>query len=598
MSKIYIDIERMTDSQEYYLSKHNPWIVAFIYSLIGIVISVVIYGCLSKIDVYTQAKGIIRPNEDVGEVISLTGGKITQVSFYDGQYVKEGEKLFTVDVSDAELTISGLLSKKEGYLFEQNMLQKYLVAVDSGVNPFNSDIYSEEYKYYLSYLDYSLNLESNEQNCIYDRKSNETNLENYNNRLFQIEYDIKGLNAFKNSIDRGINLCADYPLYNSMYHEYTIKLSVLANDYNTDMGNISRDMSHAPDKAQIDYYHTQINGYETLISSITNGNSYFSDNDNSLYKLLYDSFIMEIQGYVDLYSDDIEACESAIEKYKNKVLCSYIASRDDLKEKVDNLELQASGIQDVNLLLENRKNTYDLQVDLCYYEAIAQIEKQIEALKNEKQGVEANISLYSLAEEKYNGLIDSDGTPTEVSMYEVKKELDILTQLEQCKGNIENINKDIKKVQEQIERGTVVSTRAGFVNMINQPVVGNYIDSGEMVATIIPADESEFRVLMCVNNSDIANICEGDTIKYSIAALPYNSYGIVEGEVLNVSGDTVVQNGELSGYYLIEGSIANESLYDRDGNEGEIVIGMEVTARIVTNRKTIARYLLEKIDLF
>lgn len=203
-----------------------------------------------------------------------------------------------------------------------------------------------------------------------------------------------------------------------------------------------------------------------------------------------------------------------------------------------------------------------------------------------------------MAEEKYENLLDEDGTPIEISLYEVEKELSILAKIDECTANLDSIKAEIARVQEQISRATVIASKSGFINLISAPVVGNIIGSGNLVATIIPAEESEYKVLMYVNNAGIANIGEGDIVKYSIAALPYNSYGIVEGNVLSISNDTIMQNGEFSGYYLIEGSIANESLYDAEGHEGEIGIGMEVTARIVTDRKTIARYLLEKIDLF
>ena len=61
---------------------------------------------------------------------------------------------------------------------------------------------------------------------------------------------------------------------------------------------------------------------------------------------------------------------------------------------------------------------------------------------------------------------------------------------------------------------------------------------------------------------------------------------------------TVIQNGQYSGYYMVECSIANTVLTDKDGNSGSVVIGMQAEAKIVTQEKTIIRYLLEKINLF
>lgn len=41
-----------------------------------------------------------------------------------------------------------------------------------------------------------------------------------------------------------------------------------------------------------------------------------------------------------------------------------------------------------------------------------------------------------------------------------------------------------------------------------------------------------------------------------------------------------------------------DTLTDRNGNAASIEVGMQVTAKIVTQEKRILYYLLEKIDLF
>ena len=66
----------------------------------------------------------------------------------------------------------------------------------------------------------------------------------------------------------------------------------------------------------------------------------------------------------------------------------------------------------------------------------------------------------------------------------------------------------------------------------------------------------------------------------------------------SVSGDALSGNEEYAGYYLVEGSIGKDTLTDRNGNSASIEVGMEVTAKIVTQEKRILYYLLEKIDFF
>lgn len=206
--------------------------------------------------------------------------------------------------------------------------------------------------------------------------------------------------------------------------------------------------------------------------------------------------------------------------------------------------------------------------------------------------------MYKILQEKYDASVDENGEPLVLSIQTVTKTVEILNNIETCENQQKEIATKIEQFENQINDCAIVAEKAGTINMISNIVVGDLISSGNTLATIIPPSESEYKVQMYVNNSDIANIEEGNTIKYNIAALPYNQYGIVEGKVNKISSDTLIQNGEYSGYYLVEGSISNDQLEDKDGNIGNLGIGMQVTAKIVTQRKTIMRYLLEKINLF
>ena len=70
----------------------------------------------------------------------------------------------------------------------------------------------------------------------------------------------------------------------------------------------------------------------------------------------------------------------------------------------------------------------------------------------------------------------------------------------------------------------------------------------------------------------------------------------MKGAVTSISKDVLTRDGNYSGYYIVEASIENKTLEDKDGNKGQIAVGMETEAKIVTQKKSILRYLLEKID--
>ena len=173
-----------------------------------------------------------------------------------------------------------------------------------------------------------------------------------------------------------------------------------------------------------------------------------------------------------------------------------------------------------------------------------------------------------------------------------------MTQQETLATKLNDLNTQIRQIEEKISQGSIVAEQGGIVSVITTLVKGDSIAAGTQVATIIPPSESEYKVQLYVSNSDIANISVGDEVKFSLSALPSNQYGMVSGKVTRISADALVQNGQFSGYYLVECSIANTVLTDKDGNNGAVVIGMQVEAKIVTQRKTIIRYLFEKTNLF
>ena len=127
---------------------------------------------------------------------------------------------------------------------------------------------------------------------------------------------------------------------------------------------------------------------------------------------------------------------------------------------------------------------------------------------------------------------------------------------------------------------------------------GDLLNAGTAVATIIPLDKSQYSVQIYVSNEDVANIKVGSPIRYNVLAMPSTQYGTATGVVASISQDTIIQDGQYSGYYLVEGTLDQNQLTDQNGNTASMAIGMEVQAKIVTEEKSIFQYLMEKINLF
>ena len=294
----------------------------------------------------------------------------------------------------------------------------------------------------------------------------------------------------------------------------------------------------------------------------------------------------------------VESAKAAMSTYKNQKLAEYRQVLEDYQTKLQELKFAASSSQDKSVILANMELAHNNAVDQKYYQTITQIDSSIQALQAELISAQSNLKLYQIANSMYQSSVDEKGMPISISLAIVEQISALLAQQESLTSQLNELNTQIQQTEEKISQGSIVAEKSGMVNAITTLVKGDSIVAGTQIATIIPPSESEFKVQLYVSNSDIANIAVGNEVKYNLSALPSNQYGMITGNVNKISTDTLVQDGQYSGYYLVECSIANTTLTDKDGNSGSVVIGMQAEAKIVTQKKTIIRYLLEKIDLF
>lgn len=749
MKKEILDIKEMSDSKEVYGQRPNPFISGFIYTLVSLFVVAVIYTCIGKIEIVATTSGIVRPNEDIGTVSSLTSGKVTEVNFSDGQIVEQGDTLFSVDTSEAQITLDSLMQSQNEAKEEAAMLQKFLDGIEAEKNPFSSDTNSKEYPYYIQYQKFALSLKDTELTSEYDGERTIANIQALQRQISTFNTQLSGLSQYKSSVEKGENLLAPYPNYESQYLLYRSKLYTLKSDYETQKRKIELDTSSESNNYHITYYQDQISRYKNLIASINAGTSQFPTGDTSSIKLLYDDYVYNLNEYErsydraketydfyrnggnagnssspllnynqtmlegynfykqsvtsgedkfnssrdsffyhNLYLDyktewdvldtaakdaerayndllgnpaateaeisealskkdstfserdtyktttlatinntilqieatiaeseitigtptigynletaklNMDSAKAAIDTYKNQKLGEYSQALAELETQLDDLKLTGASTQSKEELLSDLETTYTQSVDQQYHTTVTQIDNSIQSLQSELSSAQSNLRLNQIANSLYQKNRDENGNPVAISTASVEQISTLLNGYDTAIAQADELEYQIQQTKEQIEQGCISAGQAGILNVSSPLVNGDVITAGTQVATIIPLNESEFRVQLYVNNADIANIEEGDTIKYNIAALPSNQYGTINGVVTKIAKDTLVQDGQYSGYFVVEGTIDNADLLDKDGNMAEISIGMQLEAKIVTQEKTIMRYLLEKINLW
>ena len=234
----------------------------------------------------------------------------------------------------------------------------------------------------------------------------------------------------------------------------------------------------------------------------------------------------------------------------------------DYRIKLQELQFSIAASQDRDVLLSDLEISYDNAVEQKYHQTITQIDSSIQTLQSELISAQSNLKVYQIANSMYQSNVDENGVPVSISLATMEQISSLLTQQETLATKLNDLNTQIQQIEEKISQGSIVAEQGGIVSVITTLVKGDSIAAGTQVATIIPPSESEYKVQLYVSNSDIANISVGDEVKFSLSALPSNQYGMVSGKVTRISADALVQNGQFSGYYLVECSIANvERMY-------------------------------------
>lgn len=628
MKKVIQNLSEMSDSKEVYASRPNPFVAGFIYCIVLLVIAAVCYSFFGKIEVSARCTGIIRPNEEVSTVSGMIDGRVESMEHVDGDFVKKGDVILRIDTSQGKITLDDLRESKQRYEQEYRLTKKFLTGIQSGKNPFSSNRQSEEYPYYIKYRDFVLGLKSTKENVKYDEQKATATIESLTKQRETTKENINALNAYRKSVKENTNYMADYPQYESRYLSYRAAMEKLDEDYKTQRKQIEAGTSEESSRQLVSYYSEQTGLYSKLIRSVKNekslftsgetlGTALYTDFENNLAeyrrsfetaKQTYD-YYSGVMGESDGEKDEAEynlalaktkmdSAEAAIETFKDKTISEYEAILDDLEAKLSDAEVSHKGVRSKKELLEELSDGYEQSKKQQQYDALSQIDSSLEAAKIELQGLQADLTLNRITRNLYKNSKDEDGKPISVSSASVKQIDMLLDEADALEDQIKDVKYQIKTAKQQIKQGTILAARDGILNMPEELVNGDLLAAGDVVGTILPANESQLRVQLYVDNADIANIKPGDRIKYSVAALPSNRYGIVEGEVTTVSNDALSGNEGFAGYYLVEGSIGKDTLTDRNGNAASIEVGMQVTVKIVTQEKRILYYLLEKIDLF
>lgn len=627
MKGIVIDLKDISDSREVMESKESPKIRWFIYILLIVVVSAIVFACVFRIDEYTKVTGEVKTQETASSVLSASSCKLDKILVSEGQSVRKGDVLFVLDADYAEKQKAILKDKLDTYNFDLKNTELLKKSIEEDTNLFKSD--SEDSKYYYRFEQYKNGTLLTAQEIGNTSLSNDLSKEEQENNLASAISSIAEKNtqlaeykSLLNCIRNNMGYSGNNETVNATYNEYDTsyrKADLLCEQYwkaycdvadryneqvtedkvtpsQVENAKAESEQAYAAMNSVVSAYLSDIRSQILLIE-----NQLISDSENeALEKALadYNALKNAIEQGSEL-STDSESVKVVYEQY----ITQYQSLYDDYTEKSEEYSqlynvytAQSSKVQITEADITNAKNTYNTAIidrDSLKNSYISQIENKVSALNEEIKSLENNkksleVSLKNVKDLKTYEKLSSDKLKNE-AIITVNSEIDSLN------DNIISLQSQMVELDETIRNSEIKASVDGTVTLINNLSTGDIVQAGTSLCSIIPVGD-ELKVNLYIPESEVAKVTVGQKTEYSFDAIPYNEYGKVTGEITSISADSISNESSGMKYYIAQATLSENTLTNKDGNVREIRTGMLLEAKSISGSKKIITWLLEKLN--
>jgi HlyD family secretion protein len=152
---------------------------------------------------------------------------------------------------------------------------------------------------------------------------------------------------------------------------------------------------------------------------------------------------------------------------------------------------------------------------------------------------------------------------------------------------------DFEQCTEELTNRIVLAPTSGEIIQSSDIQTGSIVSPGQKIAEISP--DGELVATCFVKPADIGLIHEKQQVKIQVDAFNYNEWGMLQGDIIDISDDMIVENGSMA-YFRIKCKPVQTFLSLKNGHKAYIKKGMSLNTRIVVIRRSLYNLLFDKAD--
>ncbi len=169
------------------------------------------------------------------------------------------------------------------------------------------------------------------------------------------------------------------------------------------------------------------------------------------------------------------------------------------------------------------------------------------------------------------------------------------TELQKTVSQINRFEAKLIGDRDKVAKTTITSPVDGIIKQLNFNTIGGVVQSGMDLIEIVPLSDA-LVVEAKIDPKDIAFINPSQKAIIKITAYDFSIYGGLEGKIVEISADTIVDKDSKEGKSYYRVLVKTDKNYlERKGKKLPIIPGMIATVDIVTGKKTILDFILKPI---
>jgi adhesin transport system membrane fusion protein len=149
----------------------------------------------------------------------------------------------------------------------------------------------------------------------------------------------------------------------------------------------------------------------------------------------------------------------------------------------------------------------------------------------------------------------------------------------------------LPRLEERVSRTVIRAPMEGIVSRLNFRTPGGFVNTGDVILELVPTGEALI-VEAKIMPQDISRIRVKDDVRIRLSAYDSAKYGSVDGIVLRISPDAVVdERNQGASHYLVDVAIEGELIIEETGTAVTFIPGMTATVDVLSGKRTVLEYL-------